>query len=155
MTRELLTPELVEWIRSTGQAGPIPPERMRAMLSIGRFTQEMLTLLQCQDLELVTTISVLEKMIFDHGLRADHLCRLHHLICRPEKIFKSASRPNTSVVIMSLETLREQPIILPLELEKPMAKGKAPVHWLSSGYAKDNQNIIAKWKRDGLLIWER
>ena len=56
---------------------------------------------------------------------------------------------------MSLETLRERPIILPIELGKRMAKGKPYVHWLSSGYAKDNRDIIAKWKNDGLLIWER
>lgn len=155
MTREPLTADLVEWIRVTGQAGPIPPERMRATLIIGRLTQQMLALLKCEDLELITTISVLEKMIFDHGLRADHVCGLHGLICQPEKIFKSASRPETSVVIMSLETLRARPIILPIELGKRMAKGQPSVHWLSSGYAKDNPGMIDKWKRDGLLIWER
>lgn len=155
MARELLTAELVAWIKATGLAGPIPPDRMRAMLTIGRFTPEMLALLKCDDLELVTTISVLEKMIFDHGLREDHLCRLHGMICQPEKIFKSATRPDTSVVIMSLETLRAHPIILPIELSKPMAKGQPAVHWLSSGYAKDNQAMIAKWERDGYLIWER
>ena len=155
MTREQLTAELVAWIKNTGLAGPIEPDRMRAMLSIGRFSQEMLGLLQCEDLELVTTISVLEKMIFDHGLKEEHLCGLHGLICQPEKIFKSATRPDTSVVIMSLETLRERPIILPIELGKRMAKGKPSMHWLSSGYAKDNRDIIAKWKSDGLLIWER
>jgi hypothetical protein len=155
MTREQLTAELVAWIQKTGLAGPIPPDRMRAMLSIGHFSQEMLGLLQCDDLELVTTISVLEKMIFDHGLRAEHLCGLHGLICQPEKIFKSATRPDSSVVIMSLETLRARPIILPIELGKRMSKGQPAVHWLSSGYAKDSQDIIAKWKRDGLLIWER
>ena len=154
MTREPLTAALVAWISETGLSGPIPAQRMRAILSIGRFPTDMLNVLGCKDLELVTTISVLEKMIFDHGLRYDHLCGLHSLICRPEKIFRSASRPETSVVILSLETLRDRPIILPIELNKPMAKGQHPVHWLSSGYAKDNREMIDRWEKNGLLIWQ-
>lgn len=155
MARELLTAELVAWISATGLAGPIPPIRMQDIVSIGSFTPEILTILKCADLELVTSIAVLEKMIFDHALKESHVSELHGMICKPEKIFKSATRPDTSVVVMSLETLRTHPIILPIELGKAMSQKKAPVHWLSSGYAKDQQEVIAKWERNGLLIWEK
>ena len=155
MARELLTAELVAWISATGLAGPIPPIRMQSIVSIGRFTPEILAILKCADLELVTSIAVLEKMIFDHALKESHVTELHGLICAPTKIFKSATRPDTSVVVMSLETQRAHPIILPIEIGKAMSVKQAPVHWLSSGYAKDQQEVIAKWERNGLLIWEK
>lgn len=154
MRAEELTLELVEWVRDAGMAGDIPKDRLRAYVSLGRFSPEMLAILQCKDLELRTTIAVLEKMLFDHAISPKHLYGLNGLICQPEKVFKSKTRPDTSVVVMTIETLRALPIVVPIELNKTMAQGKAPVHWVSSAYAKDEPEALIRWEKEGLLLWK-
>ncbi|PYD02647.1 hypothetical protein DND90_31850 [Pseudomonas syringae pv. maculicola] len=55
-----------------------------------------------------------KKMLFDHAISPKHLYGLNGLICQPEKVFKSKTRPETSVVVMTIETLRELPIVVPI-----------------------------------------
>lgn len=155
MKREDLTPELIDWIYSSGMNKTIPDKRMADEVVIGRFTPQMLNILKCSDHLLLTSISHLEKMIFDHGLTASQLKRLHGIICQPEKIFQSASHPQTAVVVMTVEVLRAKPILVPIHLNKPGPAGKAPAHWVSSAYPKDHPEMLAKWAANGLLIWSQ
>lgn len=155
MQRERLTDALVQWIHDEGVRGTIPAGRMNDHIVIGRFTAEMLAILQCNDRALVTSVSTLEKMMFDHAISAAKLKDLHRMICTPEKIFRSATHPTTSIVVMTIETLRHVPIIIPIHLEKPGATGKDPVHWVASAYAKDKPAMLAKWETSGLLMWKQ
>lgn len=155
MRREQLTDALVQWIHDEGVRGTIPEKRMSDHVVIGRFTPQMLAILGCNDRELVTSVSHLEKMMFDHAISAARLKNLHGIICTPEKIFRSASQPATSIVVMTIETLRYMPIIVPIHLDKPGATGKAPDHWVASAYAKDQPAMLAKWEARGLLMWQQ
>lgn len=122
---------------------------------IGRFTTDMLSRLKCADHELVTSVSVLEKMMFDHGLSAPKLKSLHQTICQPERIYQSASHPTSSIVVMTLETVGIKPVLVPIWLSKPGATGKPPDHWVSSAYAKDDAGIFNRWDAAGLLLWKK
>lgn len=155
MQREPLTNDLVKWIQDEGVKGTIPQARMEHHVVIGRLSAEMLTILGCDDLELFTSVAVLEKMLFDHGISVDKLTDLSRLVCIPQTVYKSASRPHDSVVVVSVETLRENPILVPIHLGKQLGRGGPVVHWVSSCYAKDNPAIFDRWERDGLLIWRQ
>ncbi len=153
--REQLTDSLVDWIQAEGSKGTIQPNRLDDRVVIGRFTQDMLSRLRCADLDLVTSVSVLEKMMFDHGISATKLKSLHQTICMPQRVYRSASHPQTSVVVMTLQNLGSKPILIPIWLNKASAAGKPAMHWVASGYVKDDPNIFAKWDAAGLLIWSQ
>jgi len=150
---EIFTPQMASWICAAGSSAEgIDAEKMRQIVSIGRFPADILTGIGCEDLEIVTTISVFEKMVFDHGIGTDILSRFHSILCAPKQIFNSASRPG-SVVVVTLEIQRGNPIIIPIQLSKPVGKYQPNVHWVSSAYAKDNPRQLQKWEKDGLLLW--
>jgi hypothetical protein len=151
--REHLTDSLVEWIQTHGSKGTISPNRLDDHIVIGRFGQDMLWRLRCADLDLITSVSVLEKMMFDHGISATKLKSLNQTICTPQRIYQSASHPETSVVVMTLQSLGMKPILIPIWLNKPSSKGKPAMHWVASGYVKDDPRIFDKWDAAGLLIW--
>jgi Phage MuF-C-terminal domain len=152
---EQLNDTLVDWIQTEGSKGLIHPNRLDDRVVIGRFTQDMLKRLGCSDLELITSVSVLEKMMFDHGISANKLKTLHQTICMPQRVYRSASHPQTSVVVMTLQRLGAKPILIPIWLNKASAAGKPAMHWVASGYVKDDPNIFNKWDAAGLLIWSQ
>jgi len=150
---EVFTPEMAAWICEAGSSAEgIDTEKMRQIVSIGRFPAGILAGIGCDDLEIVTTISVFEKMVFDHGIGTDILSKFHAILCAPKQIFNSASRPG-SVVVVTLEFQRGNPIIIPIQLSKHVGKYQPNVHWVSSAYAKDNPDQLQKWENDGLLLW--
>lgn len=153
MIREQITDELIQWIQDEGTKGAIPPTRMDDHVVIGRFTASILATLSVADLELVTSISVLEKMMFDHGISAAKLKPLHQVICTPVKIYRSATHPATSVVLMSTMVLGANPVLIPVWLNKPGPTGKPAVHWVSSAYVKTDPTVLPRWEANGLLVW--
>lgn len=155
MKRENLTDALVQWVQDEGSKGTIPAFRMDHHVVIGRFPAQMLTILNCADQELVTSVSVLEKMMFDHGISATKLKSLHQTICQPQQIYKSATHTTTSVVVVTMQNLSNKPILVPIWLSKAGSTGKAPVHWVSSGYVKDDPKIFSTWEAKGLLLWKQ
>lgn len=155
MQRKLLTNELVDWVQSEGLKAAITPDDMGKHVIIGRFTDVMLSRLTCPDLEIVTSIAVLEKMIFTHGVTANHIKSLSQLICNPQEIFQSTSHPNDSVVIVTIENLAGNPILIPIWLNKPSRTGKQPDHWVSSAYPKTDPNVLVRWKKTGHQIWPK
>ncbi|WP_275075636.1 hypothetical protein [Providencia rettgeri] len=150
---DVFTSEMARWIQTEGMNGSIEPKDMRRIVSIGRFSPCLLQSIGCNDLEIVTTISIIEKMIFDHAIGIDFLSTLHTIICTPKQIFRSASRSD-SVVVITFENQRGNPIIIPIQLNKEQAVGKNRVHWISSVYAKDNPNQLGVWEQKGLLLWD-
>jgi hypothetical protein len=154
LIREQLTDDLVQWIQNEGTKGTIPPNRMDDHVVIGHFTETILTALNVDDLEIVTSISVLEKMMFDHGISAAKLKSLHQVVCTPVKIFRSATHPAESVVLLSTMVLGAKPVLIPVRLSKPGPAGKAAVHWISSAYVKEDPTVIQRWETNGLLIWQ-
>lgn len=154
MKRKQLDRTLLDWIKSEGGRNAIPETALDDHVVLGRFNAGMLAILKCVDLEIVTSVAVLDKMLFDHGISINKLERLHSLICSPIKVYQSATQ-STSVVIMTVELHRGKPILLPIWLNKPGATGKPPMHWLSSGYTKDNPNWQSTWDSKGLLLWQK
>lgn len=155
MRREPLSHALVDWIREEGLKGTIPPARYDDHVVVGRFSPDMLMVLACDDHELVTSISVLEKMMFDHAISAERVKGLHQLVCTPQKVFRSATHPDTSIVVLTPEELRGCPILVPVRLNHRSGAGKPLMHWVASAYAKDHPEMLAKWEQRGLLLWER
>lgn len=152
MKRTTLDENLAKQIRDASLNGQLGNDEKATRIAIGRFSQDMLEILQCKDLELETSVAVLDKMIFDHGIPASSLGRLSTLIETPQFIYKSATQTE-SVVVVSVEMLKAAPILIPIWIEKQGPKGKPNMHWVSSAYAKDDPNILARWDYQGLRIW--
>jgi hypothetical protein len=153
--RKPLTDELVERVKTEGMKNTITEVEMAEHVIIGRFTDVMLSRLNCPDLEIATSISVLVKMIFNHGITPKHIKSLSQLICNPQEIYQSVSHPNDSVVIVTIENIAGEPILIPIWLNKPGRTGKQPDHWVSSAYAKTDPNVLTRWKSTGHQIWPK
>lgn len=105
-------------------------------------------------LELAIKGSVITKACFDHGIATSMLKRLPDIVANPKCLFKSASRPEESVVVLTFEVKgkAELPIIVPIS--RNMSVGRENVNLVASIYGKEGPNPEQKWKTQGLLIYE-
>ncbi len=153
MKRLPLSDDLVDWVQEHGQAGTIPKDDYGNHVIIGNFSPSMLGILQVPDLQLVTSVSVMEKMMFDHAISGPTIKGLPALLSQPKSIYKSDMAVG-SVVIITLANLRGKPVVVPVRLGQHGATGRAGMHWVASAYAKDHTDQLQAWRDKGLLIWE-
>lgn len=143
---------MTNWVKAEGLAGNLSSDQLSERIVVGQFSAHMQAVLKCPDLELVTSVAVLDKMMFDHGIGATQLAQLNQIISKPQRIYQSASHAE-SVVVVSVELLQQKPILVPIWINKAGPKGKPAMHWVSSAYTKDDPNVLTKWERDGLRLW--
>lgn len=125
--------------------------RMKQVV-LGRFPLEVLEAMKIDDLEVVTSISVLAKLMEKHKLSAAVVSGLHDLICNPVAVYDSATKKG-SVVVLTVHLIGGDPIIAAIVINTPDALGKPNMHWLTSAYAKDNHAKFHEWEAAGLLRW--
>lgn len=153
MQRQVLSGELVDWIAKTGMANALTPDEMSRYVAVGRFDVAMQRRLGCADFEVATSVAVLDKMMFDHGLPASRLKSLLEMVHDPLAIYRSATHPTSSVVIVSTQNLGSAPVLIPIWLNKQSRPGKQPIHWISSAYAKNDPHILRTWDTQGHKLW--
>jgi len=152
MKRHKLSQQLVLDIQQAGLKGTATDQERRNQVLLGRFPQHLLIALKIPDLEIVTSVAIIEKMIFDHGLTAPLITDLHNLICTPSAIYQSASQ-HASIVVVTVQVARQVPVIAAIHIDKPDSTGKRNVHWLASAYPKDHPEMLDRWQKQGLLLW--
>lgn len=153
MQRKIFSDAIIDWIQTAGFANSLTPEESSQHIVLGRFEETMQTRLGCLDYEIATSVATLDKMMFDHGVPASHLKKLMQMIQNPAAIYRSATHPDSSVVIVSTQNLGGQPILIPIWLNKQSRTGKQPDHWISSAYKKSNPHILQTWDSQGYKIW--
>lgn len=110
------------------------------------------------DLPLVIIGKTVSKAHFDHGIALSLLKRLPEVVENPHALFKSQSQMAQagSVVILTLEMKGSSPIVVPIrpsgEVGARRSSEKANI--ITSVYAKEGPNPLAKWTAAGLLLWK-
>ncbi len=152
MRQHQLSLDLVRDIQRKGVDGTINNQDRRDQARLGRFPQPLLLALQIPDLEIVTSVAIIEKMIFDHGLPPTVIANMHSLICTPSAVYQSATHGD-SIVVLTMQVTRQLPVVAAVKLDKPDAAGRPNLHWLASAYPKDHSAMLQHWRNQGLLIW--
>ncbi|AQW69995.1 hypothetical protein B2J77_18030 [Pseudomonas parafulva] len=107
-------------------------------------------------LDLVVKGKTVGKMHFDHGIPCGVIERLPQILNAPRAIYRSANQAvqgGGSIVLMTFETHRGYPLIVPVHARKQIGRGRF-YNEVVSMYAKEGPNPEAKWKAAGLLLWE-
>lgn len=153
MTKRInMSLELATLLEQAVQTGSLTNELRRNQVLLGKFPQEVLSALKIDDLDVVTSVSVLAKIMDKHQLSAATVSELHGLICNPLAVYDSATEQG-SVVILTMRLVGQDPIIAAISVNTPDAYKKGKMHWLTSAYPKENQAKFAQWERAGLLRW--
>lgn len=150
-----LSLELVRDIQRAGLEGTASHQDLRNQVLLGRFPQHLLDALKIPDLEIVTSFAIIEKMIFEHGLTPSVIANLHNLVCTPHAIYQSATHQSDSIVVLTIQITRQLPVLAAIKLDKPDSAGKRNIHWLASAYPKDHTDMLNRWQKDGLLLWQK
>lgn len=153
MKRIHLSLDLANEVQADGLKGTLDDQMRRNQVLLGRLPSNMLTGLNVPDLELVTSVATVEKMIFDHGLTPAIIASLHGHICAASAVYKSATHGDT-IVVLTMQIARGHPVIAAIRLNKPDSFMKPNIHWLASAYPKDHHDMIIQWGRQGLLLWK-
>jgi hypothetical protein len=95
--------------------------------------------------------ATIDKAHFDHGITRGVLERLPDIVASPKALYKSATVLGSAVVI-TFEMKGGSPILIPIHANKSVGRSCANV--VASVYAKE-ATIEARWKGDGLLLWEK
>lgn len=105
-------------------------------------------------LDLVLKANTVGKMHFDHGVPRGVIERLPEILSAPKAIYRSATQAVVgAVVVMTFELQRGFPLIIPVHASKQIGRGRI-CNVVASMYAKEGPSPEAKWKSDGLLLWE-
>ena len=154
MKQHKLSIELVRGIQKAALEGSASDQERRNQVLLGRFPQNLLDALKVPDLEIVTSVSIIEKMIFEHGLTPPVIADLHNLVCVPNAVYQSATQGD-SIVVLTIQITRQLPVIAAIKIDKPDSAGKPNIHWLASAYPKDHTEMFNRWEKLGLLLWQQ
>lgn len=107
-----------------------------------------------EGLDLVIKAKTVGKMHFDHAVPRGVIERLPEILDTPKAIYHSASGAvGSAVVVMTFETQRGYPLIVPIHAKKPIGRNRF-CNEVTSMYAKEGPNPEEKWVKAGLLIWK-
>jgi len=124
------------------------------VLILGHTPENLIKYASFDKLPLIVTGKVISKAVFDHAISTSILKRLPKIISEPKSIYKSANEHQSdSVVVLTLETQRGYPIVIPIIKNKLV--GRSTVNMVTSVYAKEGVDPELRWRSKGLLLWSR
>ncbi len=147
-----LSADLTATIVAGSNASTLTNDDRRHQVLIGRFPGDVCRALNIPDLDVVTSVAVIEKIMIKHGLTSQVVAGLHGMICRPLAVYNSASKGD-SIVIVSMTVIGGDPLIASIVTDTPDAAKKSNMHWLTSAYPKENRHKLVEWEANGLLLW--
>jgi hypothetical protein len=104
-------------------------------------------------LPVAITGRVVDKCFFDHGIKKSLWEKIYHIISVPRALYKSRD-PKDACVVMSYEVRGSDPLIVAIHPNRQLAGRRDFYNSVASFYFKEN-DPETRWKRDGLLIWEK
>lgn len=140
---------LVSLLIQDEQKGTPHHERV---LDVGETPNRLVKYAGFPPLDVVVTGKTIGKMCFDHGINTRVIQKIPELIVAPKALYRSASQPD-SAVVFTYEFHLGSPVIMAIHKECAFGGGRI-CNRISSMYAKQNPNIEALWKSQGLLLWE-
>lgn len=148
---EALASELLE----RSKRGLLTPQDLRHQVEIGRFSKDTLAHLKIRDNVLVTSVSMLVKVMEKHDLTPAVVASLPALIRKPVACYTSDTERNSIVVVTVEKPDGTNPILVPFRVDVPDAANKPNMHWMVSAYCKDDPEIFERWETKGLLVWKK
>jgi hypothetical protein len=122
------------------------------ILEIGKTPEILVDKCKFPQITLAIKASVISKICFDHGIATSVIKRLPDIANNPKVLFKSSTQGD-SVVVLTFEVKGGIPIIIPIRPNQ--SSGRKKYNFISSVYAKEGPCPETKWRREGLLIWEK
>ncbi|MBB2984689.1 hypothetical protein FHX57_007588 [Paraburkholderia tropica] len=103
--RILLTPDLPGGILKAHQDGELHRDYLSVQVLIGRLPKAVLTALHTPDLDVVTSVSILAKILTKHAVEPGVVANLANTVLRPTAVYQSASKGNapSAVLLLSVE----------------------------------------------------
>lgn len=127
--------------------------RHEVVLHVGK-TPELLISYGLPDLPLVITGRTIDKIFFDHGITKGVIERLHGLVSSPMTIYRAAPPHQSGSVVVTLETHRGCPVIIPIRASKQFGRSYF-ANEITSMYAKEGESFDKRWLSAGLLLWAK
>lgn len=91
------------------------------------------------------------KIFFDHAIVQRLIEKIPDMVASPKAIYKSASRPDETVVVMTYELQRGHPIVIVVAKDQPY--GRDTVNEVVTMYGKEEPDVEANWTRRDLRLW--
>ncbi|WP_369050131.1 hypothetical protein [Burkholderia gladioli] len=155
--RIALSPELTIQLLHVHEteAGGVPRDLLATQVRVGRLPVPVLEALKTPDLDVVTSVSILLKILTKHAVAPAIVAAMPETVLQPVAVYHSASKTHVAraVVVLSGVLVHDQPFMASIELDRPNVAGLANMHWMTSAYPKANELKFAQWEADGLLIW--
>ena len=148
-----LSSDFAATVHDRSRKNLLTAEELRYQVRIGRFSKAALQALGLRDLDVVTSLSVLTKMVGKHGLGPDALAQLRDIVLNPVSVYKSDTFPGSVVVVSAMLPDGANPLLMAIRVDKPDSAGKTNIHWMVSAYVKETPGILEKWEEKGLLLW--
>lgn len=124
--------------------------RHELILDLGE-TPQVLLKVGFQQRRLILKGNVVGKIFFDHAIPQGQIERLPSVIASPKAIYRSATRPQDTVVVMTFDFQAGDPVAVFVRSET--SYGREIVNEIVSMYGKSGPDPEAKWTRDGLCLW--
>jgi len=126
----------------------------RLQVRIGRFSKTAIRALGIRDLDVITSVAILTKVMTKHGLEPAMVESLKELLLAPVAVYKSATEHESIVVVTAEMPDGINPLLIPIKIDVMGASGKSNFHWMASAYSKEKPDIIERWEKNGLLLWK-
>ena len=149
-----LSAALAETVLERHTEALLSDQDYRLQVRIGRFSKTAIAALGIRDLDVITSVAILVKVMEKHGLQPSMVESLKELILEPVAVYKSATERESIVVVTAEMPDGINPLLIPIKIDVMGASGKSNFHWMASAYAKEKPEIIERWERNGLLLWK-
>lgn len=149
-----LSAALAETVLGRHISAMLSEQDYRLQVRIGRFSKAAISALGIRDLDVITSVAILTKVMAKHGLEPSMVESLKELILAPVAVYKSATERESIVVVTAEMPDGINPLLIPIKIDVMGASGKSNFHWMASAYAKEKPEIIERWEKNGLLLWK-
>lgn len=115
-------------------------------------TPELLQKLGLPDLPLGIKGKTIEKVVMDHGIPKSMLKRLAAIVASPQAVYRASAAHASGIVVLTFEESGLGRIIVSVAANQSMGRGQA-LNLVTSMYAKEDENVFARWQANGDLLW--
>jgi len=125
-----------------------------AILLLGETPDYLIRTAAFPTLPLAIQGSTISKAFFDHGITLSFLQRLPDVLRQPKCVFRSANpAQEDSVVVLTFELKGFAPVIVPIRQDRMVGR-RQRLNLVTSVYGKEGPDPEARWKAQGLLLWQ-
>src|SRR6185437_9131059 len=123
-----LSAALAETVLGRHISAMLSEQDYRLQVRIGRFSKAAISALGIRDLDVITSVAILTKVMAKHGLEPSMVESLKELILAPVAVYKSATERESIVVVTAEMPDGINPLLIPIKIDVMGASGKSNFH---------------------------